>query len=541
LSQRKLPVKTLAAIVIVVIIVAAGAVGYYFQILRKPAVPKIVTYATISEMVTLDPSTEFSNSIMVLSNLYEPLIWYQPWSTPAFQPGLALSWESSNQSQTWTFHLRQGVKFHDGTDFNATAVKYSIERTISLGGGAAYIWGTVTKINILDTYTVQIILSSPTPLEAVASASYAAWIMSPKIDSLAKTAGFTNASQWFNAGHDDGTGPYTVTKWEPQTEVDLQKFPSYWGGWTSDQFDTAVFKIVRDETVQEQMVKSGEIQIAQQVPFADIPSLQNDTNIKVYKSPQYQNLLGLLNSKKFPFNNTLIQQAVSYAIPYQQIVKALHGFVTQATGPIPNGMPGHFNDLPQYTYDLTKAKQLMAQAGYPNGGFSVLLTYLTGDSREQSTSELIKSSLKDLGIEVDIRAMTWNEEWAFACNGSNDPQCPSRAQDMFIFYWWPTILSPYDFLVSMFHSESTTLFNLGYYYHSDFDQMIDQAYAMEGSDQQAAYQTYREAESKLISDAAALYLWDLTDVHILRSNITGFQYDPGYTTVVFFYQLHQTS
>ncbi len=536
MSERKLPVKKIAGIVIIIVIVAAGALGYYYQTLRKPAIPKIVTYATISEMVTLDPSTEFSNSIMVLSNLYEPLIWYQPWSSPAFQPGLATSWDSSNSSQTWTFHLRQGVKFHDGTTFNATAVKYSIERTISLGQGAAYIWGTVKQINILDTYTVQVILSVPTPLDVVASASYAAWIMSPQIDSLAKAAGFTNASQWFNAGHDDGTGPYKVTKWDPQNEVDLQKFSDYWGGWGSDQFDIGVFKIVRDETVQEQMIKKGEIQIAQQVPFADIPSLQNDPNIKVYVNPQYQTLYGLLNNKKFPFNNTLIRQAVSYAIPYPQIVSSvLHGFGNQSVGPIPNGMPGHFNDLPQYTYDLTKAKQLLAQAGYPNGGLHILLTYLTGDSREEGTSELIANSLKSLNINVEIRAMTWIQQWSLA-------QGPAlAAQDIFIFYWWPTILSPYDFLVSMFHSEQSPVFNLGYYYHSDFDQMIDNAYAMEGSNKQAAYKIYWQAENKLVNDAAALYLWDLTDIHLLRSNISGFQYNPGYTTVVFFYQLHQTS
>jgi peptide/nickel transport system substrate-binding protein len=526
----------------VVIIVAAGVVGYYYQTLTKPAVPKIVTYAALSEMVTLDPSTEFSNSIMVLSNIYEPLIWYQPWASPVFQPGLATSWESSNNSQTWVFHLRQGVKFHDGTPFNATAVKYSIDRTIALGGGAAYIWGTVKQVNVLDTYTVQFILTSPTPLDVVACASYAAWIMSPQIDSLAKAAGFTNASQWFNAGHDDGTGPYTVTKWDPQNEVDLQKFPDYWGGWTSDQFDIAVFKIVRDETVQEEMIKSGEIQIAQQVPFADIPSLQNDSAIKVYETPQYQSLYGLLNNEKFPFNNTLIRQAVSYAIPYQQIVTSvLHGLGNVSIGPIPHGMPGHFENLPQYTYNLTKAKQLLAEAGYPNGGFHVLLTYLTGDSREEGTSELLANSLKTLGIDVEIRAMTWNEQWSLACNGSSDSQCPLKAQDIFIFYWWPTILSPYDFLVSMFHSESSTVFNLGYYYHSDFDQMIDSAYAMEGSNKAAAYQLYWQAENKLVNDAAALYLWDLTDVHILSSNISGFQYNPGYTTVVFFYQLHQTS
>jgi peptide/nickel transport system substrate-binding protein len=535
LSQRKLPVKKIAAIVIIIVIVAAGAFGYYYQTLQKPAVPKIVTYATLGEMVTLDPSTEFSNSIIILSNLYEPLIWYQPWSSPVLQPGLATSWESSNNSQTWTFHLRQGVKFHDGTDFNATAVKYSIERTITLGQGAAYIWSTVKQINILDAYTVQFVLSAPTPLDVVACASYASWIMSPQIDSLAKAAGFTNASQWFNAGHDDGTGPYTVTKWDPQSEVDMQKFPGYWGGWTSDQFDTAVVKIVRDETVQEEMVKSGEIQIAQYVPPADIPNLQNDSNIKVYASPQYQNLLGLLNNKKFPFNNTMIRQAVSYAIPYQEIVTSvLHGFGNVSVGPIPHGMPGHFNNLPTYTYNLTKAKQLLAQAGYPNG-FHILLTYETGDIREEGTAELIANSLKSLNIDVDIRAMTWDEQWSLA-------QGPAlQAQDIFVMYWWPTILSPYDFLVSMFHSESSPVFNLGYYYHSDFDQMIDNAYAMEGTNKAAAYQLYWQAENKLVNDAAALFLWDLTDVHVLRSNISGFQYNPGYTTVVFFYQLHQTS
>jgi peptide/nickel transport system substrate-binding protein len=536
LSERKLPVKKIGAVVIIIVIVAAGVLGYYYQTLQKPAVPKIVTYASLSEMVTLDPSTEFSNSILILTSMYEPLIWYQPWSNPVFQPGLATSWESSNNSQTWVFHLRQGVKFHDGTDFNATAVKYSINRTITLGQGAAYIWSSVKQINILDTYTVQFILSSPTPLDVVACASYGAWIMSPQIDSLAKAAGFPNASQWFNAGHDDGTGPYTITKWDPQNEVDMQKVPGYWGGWTSDQYDTAVVKIVRDETVQEEMVKSGEIQIAEYVPPADIPSLQADPNLKVVATPQYQTLYGLLNNKKFPFNNTLIRQAVSYAIPYQDMVtNVLHGFGNVSVGPIPHGMPGHFNNITQYTYNLAKAKQLLAQAGYPNGGFNLLLTYTAGDVREEGTSELIANSLKALNINVQIRAMAWEQQWSLA-------QGPfQQAQDIFIFYWWPTILSPYDFLLNMFHTESSPVFNLGYYYHSDFDNMIDTAYAEEGSNRPAAYQLYYQAENKLVNDAGALFLWDLTDVHVLRSNISGFQYDPLYTTAVLFYQLHQTS
>jgi peptide/nickel transport system substrate-binding protein len=526
----------IAALAIIVVIVAAGALGYYYQTLQKPSVPKIVTYAVLSEMVTLDPSTEFSNSIMVLSNVYEPLIWYQPWQSQPFQPGLATSWESADSSQTWTFHLRQGVKFHDGSAFDANAVKFSIERTMALGQGAAFIWAVVKEVKVVDTYTVQFLLNSPTPLDVVATASYAAWIMTPNVDNLAKGAGYANASAWFNAGNDGGSGPYTVSKWDPQNEIVLQKFADYWGGWTDDQFDTAILRVVRDETVQEQMVKSGEVQVAQFVPLADVASLQKDPNVKVYVSPQYQQLYGLLNNQKFPFNNTLIRQAVSYAIPYKDIVTGvMHGFANQSVGPIPHGMPGHFEDLPQYTYDIAKAKQLLTQAGYSNGGFKVVLTYLTGDAGEQGTSELIKNALKELNIDVDIRAMTWNEQWGLAQTD------PLKAQDIFIFYWWPTILTPYDFLFSMFHSESTIVFNLGYYYHPEFDSMIDNAYAMEGSDQTLAYNTYKLAEKSLVDDAAALFLWDLTDVHVVNSKVSGFQYNPAYTTVVFFYLLHQTA
>ena len=222
MSKAKQSLWKIAAIAIVIIVVVAGASGYYYQTLMKPKVPKIVTYAAISEMVTLDPSTEFSNSIMILCNMYEPLIWYQPSQSPPFVPALATSWESANNSQTWTFHLRQNVKFHDGTPFNATAVKYSIERTMSYGLGAAFIWSPVKEVNVLDTYTVQFITSSPTPLDVIATASYAAWMISPNVDAVAKAANFNNASAWFNACHDDGTGPYTVTKYDPQSEVVMQ-------------------------------------------------------------------------------------------------------------------------------------------------------------------------------------------------------------------------------------------------------------------------------------------------------------------------------
>jgi peptide/nickel transport system substrate-binding protein len=530
--------KVIAA-AIVLVVLAAGSIYYYaapsnVTMSTTTSAPKVVTYAGISEMVTLDPSTEFSNSLRILPQLYDNLVAYVPDKTPPTGPQLATSWEVSSDGLTWTFHLRQGVKFHDGSPFNATAVKFSMDRTLSIGQGAAYIWSALKEVQVVDPYTVNFILKEPTPVDIIASSSYASYIMSPNVDSLAKAAGFNSTANWFNAGHEDGTGPYTLTKYDKEVEFDLAKFPEYWGGWTSDQFDIAVYKVVRDTTLRESMVKTGDASIVMDVPRADVPSLQADPNLKVDIQSSFTICIGQLNTLKFPFNNTLIRQAVSYAIPYKQIIDAsLNGYGYQSVGPIPKGMPGHFDppSLPQYTLDLNKARQLLAQAGYPNGGFKVVLTYSLGDNTEETTVALIKDSLSKLNIAVDARAMAWSERWAWA---QSDPK---TGQDIFVEYWWPTIVSPYDFLFGMFHSEKTVNFNI-YYYNSTLDQLIDKGWAMEGVDKAQAMELYRQAEKLIIDNAAALYLWDLGAVTVYRSNISGFKYNPAWGTVVFFYQLH---
>lgn len=142
-APRKRP-WTWIVIAIVVIVALAGVGAYLVLFQPTPAkVPTVVTYATSSEMVTLDPSTEFSNSILILPNVYEGLTRFNP-ETQATDPLLATTWTKTSDGMNWTFTLRQGVKFHDGTPFNASAVKFSIDRTIRMGGGAAFIWARLT-------------------------------------------------------------------------------------------------------------------------------------------------------------------------------------------------------------------------------------------------------------------------------------------------------------------------------------------------------------------------------------------------------------
>ncbi|MCS7132429.1 MAG: ABC transporter substrate-binding protein [Aigarchaeota archaeon] len=547
--------KFLLIAVIAVLIAAIGAVVYLARItgptfetttpptlvssttptpITTPTIPStttksVVVYASLSEMVTADPSTEFSNSILWLCLVYEPLLWYDPLQDKLI-PALAESWEASEDGMIWTFHLRKGVVFHDGTPFTAEAVKSSIERTINLGQGAAFIWDPIDRIEVVDDYTVSFILKYPAPMERIVASSYAAWIFSPKTP---------NTPEWFNEGNDAGSGPYKLVKWDPENEVILEKFEDWWG-WKLTSYEMAspnapdvfVVKIVKDAVTQERLVISGDVSIAQYVPIEDVEKLKENPNLKVVIKPSFQNLLLFINTKKSPLDNVLVRKAIAHAIPYEDIVKvARSGLAHVASGPIPTGMWGHSDDF-RYEYNLDEARRLLSEAGYPNGLERTLtLTYTAGDIYEKRTAELIATSLKKIGINIDIRPMSWEEQWALAQSGWENPE---GAQDLFIMYWWPTYITPFDFLYNMYHSESKA-FNLAYYENPEFEKLIEEAVYYEGIDEEKALSLYYEAQRIAHEDVPIIPLWDMVDVRVGRAEIGNLDkaINPAYPTVIF--------
>src|SRR5574340_382070 len=222
---RRRPWKLIA--VIVVVIVALSGIAAYVVLTSAPAAANVVTYATSSDMTTLDPSSEFSNSIILLPSVYQTLTLWNPTTNQA-APLLATSWSPSSDGMTWNFTLRRGVTFHDGTPFNATALKFSIDRTVYMNQGAAYIWFplkgagayfavsntshpwmtrewanfTAQSITIVDPYNVTFHLDYPQAMDKVASSGYGAYMFSPNTPPTTATGGNlttqTNQQQtWF--------------------------------------------------------------------------------------------------------------------------------------------------------------------------------------------------------------------------------------------------------------------------------------------------------------------------------------------------------
>lgn len=524
---RKAISKITIAIVAILLMIVSVVTAYYFIFPPSPRPSKksVVIYASLTEMVTLDPSTEASNSIMVLCLIYEPLLWYDP-LRDEFIPALATGWKCEENGTIWTFYLRRGVIFHDGTPFNATAVKYSVERTIRLG--ATYYWDPVDEITVVDEYTVRFKLKYPAPLNIIAASSYFAWIFSPNTP---------NTPEWFNAGNECGSGPYKLVKWDPEAEVILEKFEDWWG-WKETGYplaspkapDMFIIKIVKDAVAQETLVKAGDIDIAQNVPAESVEALKANPNLQVILSPSFQQCLVMLNTRKPPLNNPLVRKAIAHAINYEDIIKiARAGLARVASGPVPYGMPGHFEDF-RYEYNLEKAKALLAEAGYPNGGFKLLLTYTAGDIYEKKTAEIIKSNLAELGIDLEIRAMSWEEQWGLGSAGWENPE---TVQDMFLFYMWPGLLSPKEFFWWSFYTNA--LMNFAYYSNPELETLVDKAFTLEGYDKEKALQLYHKAQEILYEDVPAIPLWDMVDFRVAITRIDNLEkaINPAYPTVIF--------
>ena len=493
---------------------------------EETAAQNVFIYASTTSYPDLNPASSFSNDSLIMANCYETLTFYNPpGSAEVISPKLATSWETNEDNTEWTFTLREGVTFQDGEPFNAEAVKAVIENTIELGAGASYIWAPVESIEVVDEYIVKFMLGWPAPMDLIASAGYAAWMYSPK-------AYTEQGHDWFNEGNCAGTGPYTIDNYERGARLIMTRNENYWGGWSDGQFDTAVFQIVEDPVVRQQMIESGTADFTYEIPADNLESLDARDDVVVYNNPAFQNLLGLLNTQKPPLNDPLVRQAISYAFPYEQFIQGVMGQrATQAYGPIPPGIWGHSDDLFQYSYDLDKAAELLAEAGHPDGGFDLLYTYATGDLDEQQVGELWKAELAMLGINLELQPMTWEAQWEL---GLSDPE---NAQDIFVMYWWPDYVSPISWLFNMYRTEDEALFNLGYYKNANFDELIDTADAISGSDREEATQLFIEAQEILVNDAVSVFLYDSANTHVARTDLQGFTDNPAYPHVTFVYDL----
>jgi len=513
-NRRRRVSRGSIAVVVAVLLVAAGAAFGLSACGGGSTAP-----AATADVLRVAANSEFETGWDIracappageyMANMYETLLRMNPQgSAEPFEPVLATSWESSDDGTVWTFHLREGVTFHDGQQFNAEAVKYSLTSTMKLGKGSAYILYPLKTIEVVDDYTVRFHLSQPVPLERILGSEYGAYMYSPATKGIGD-------KDW--VGRSYGTGPYKVESASQGEQYTLARYEGYWGGWKDDQYKQVVVRVVKDAGTQRQLLEAGEVDFIDLVDRDSVEALGGNPDLVVDKVDSMMQYCVVYNTKRAPLSNPIVRQALSWALPYSDIIElGTNGYSTKSIGYVANSLFPYNADLPQYQLDETKAKELLAEAGYPGGkGIDALdLIYYSEDAVTSKFAPLVKEAWEKVGVPVNLHSVLASQGFAQIA-GPED-----KRQDVVIEVEYPSFPAGYDMLYYQFHTQPVVSFNSSYWSSKETDALMDKAWALEPTDIAAAKTLYDQCQNLLIENAPTAPVCDPLSIYASSKAIT---------------------
>ncbi len=357
-----------------------------------------VVYGVGVDALTMDPqmvdNVPTANAVM---HVHETLV---TWDKKMNIVGkLAEKWTTSPDGKTWTFYLRKGIKFQDGAEFNADAVKNSFERILdpATGSPRRSILSMITDMKVINPYTIALTTQEPFGPFLSQLATYNAAILSPKaIDRYGKEYG----------RHPSGTGPYVLKEWLPGEKMVFERNENYWG--EKPKTRTLIFKVIPENTTRVMALQTGEVDIISNVPPFQINQLKANKNVEVFLAEGFRTIYLGMNFKRPPFNDIRVRQALNYAINRDAIIKnILGGTATRAIGPEAISIPGAANDLTTYEYNPQKAKKLLAEAGYPNGVEIKFYAPFGRYNMDKQVAEAIQAQITQAGFKADLQTLDW--------------------------------------------------------------------------------------------------------------------------------------
>ena len=367
--------------------------------------------------VSLDDATD-GNSLTVAYQILENLVFVEPGGTE-LEPGLATEWSSNEDGTVWTFALREGVTFHDGTPFNAEAAKFNIDRwndpafeygfrdegktyeawRYVFGGFAGEETAVLQEARVTGEYTLELTLNNPMGfLPAAFSSSYFGINSPTAIQEVGADYGTP-------AGGAVGTGPFQFVEWVDGTSVTLERYADYWG--EPAGVEQLVFRGIEDPTARLAELQAGSIDMAVSLSPDDLETIEGDDSLEVVTATENLNIgyIGL-HQANTPLENQQVRQAVAHAVDWNEVVAAFFGEgATVATQFIPPGLVGFRDDLEPYAYDPAQAEQLLGEAGYPRGddGVRFTLTLQVPSGRAYTDSALaVGQYLTDVGVQTEV-------------------------------------------------------------------------------------------------------------------------------------------
>ena len=433
------------------------------------------------------------------------------------RPLLAESWERVDEV-TWKFHLRKGVKFHDGTPFDAQAVKYSLERLQKEGPKwAALLVKTVKTIKVEDDYTILIVTETPfSPL--VES------LMVPCAAMVSPTAVEKYKAEF--AKNPCGTGPFKLEEFIPEQRVVLVRNEDYWGN--KPKLKKVICKTIADPSTRLMALQAGSVDVIRDLPLAEISMLEADQRFKVLKTLGTRTTYYGFNTDREYFKDIRLRKAFNYAINKEAIVThVLHGIGQPAKGFVTPSIPGYL-DLESYPYNPEKAKQLLAETGWKDSNgdgildkngkpFKISLFVSSFTAQIKPVAETVQAQLREVGIELEIKTVEWGALTDVVMKRNFDLVCDAS----------PARCGGADYqLMSRFHSTyNPSIHARTGYANKRVDELLE--LARREVDESKRMKIYHEVQEIINQEAAVIPLFYEMEVVAVKAHVKGFKPHPA--------------
>ena len=475
--------------------------------------PQILVFGRGADSVSLDPGiVTDGESFKVTQNLFETLLNFGERDT-TIHPGLAKEWTVSDDGLTYTFQLQEGVKFHDGTDFNAEAVIKNVDRWKGGKEEDFYYFNSMFKAEGEDIisevtadgdYTVIFKLSRP---------------QAPFLKNLAMSPFGIGSPTAFEAAGDKfgdnpvGTGPFKFTDWKRNESITIEKFEDYWQAGLP-KLDKVIFRSIPDNSARLNELIAGNIDLADGVNPSDGKTVEGNSELQLIERPSMNiGYLGLTNTRA-PFDNKLVRQAVNYAINKQAIVDAFfEGRAEVAANPMPPSISGYNDAISPYPYDPEKAKSLLAEAGYDGKeielwAMPVPRPYMPDGAK---VAEVIQKNLEDVGIPSKIVTF----EWATYLDKAKDGEA-----DAFMLGWTGENGDADNFIYTLLDKDNIGSNNYAYYSNDEVHDLLIKAQSE--TDENVRNDLYKKAQEIIHDDAPWVPLAHSTPLLAAKAGVKGF-------------------
>lgn len=460
------------SILLVVLLALIGGFSYVGQVAER----NILTMSSNQEFGTIDPhrGNDWTESLAMV-NLYDALVFPSP--AGEMEPKLAESWTVSPDGLVYTFKLKEGVKFHDGSELTAEDVKFSVERMLTLKEGYAWLWADVLEeTTVDDTYIVSFHLSRP----FAPFISTLPWLFIANKDAILahKEPGEFGefgdyGKHWLSVTttEDAGSGPYMLKIWDRGREIVFERFPDYLEGWPhgDKSIDEIHVLLLKEAATVKIMLRKGELTIVEHYRTpSDYEEMADYPHIKVVKNISGEALYFKINTKTPPTDDIHIRRMLAWAFDYKTAITEIEPGSVQARGPIPRVIPGQNSRVFQYHQSLDKAREEMMLSKYYPDVPDINITYVAGMEVERKMALSLKESLAKIGVNLNIHVEQWGRVTDLATTVETTP----NITEVFSAAAYP---DPDLYLYSTYHSAASgTWMSMEWLQDPLVDQLIEQ-------------------------------------------------------------------